>query len=236
MATVDLELFSLLETLCREDRPVLACSRRTQAQGHARLPCLGLFADGELLLAFSLILARPLTLNLSCCSGCINEAMTCHLGGAVQQAMAVSGASLDSVHLANSLDDVGFQEPGLSRRELFTLFRKKTRQGSAALLERLQGDLPREFRSKGLPRSRALLLRVLAAHPDRDQAARVAAAFPNLEVQDACVGCTGCVGVCPTGALAAPNDLPGKPDFKREFCTDCGVCQVFCRPAAIQMT
>jgi Pyruvate/2-oxoacid:ferredoxin oxidoreductase delta subunit len=46
----------------------------------------------------------------------------------------------------------------------------------------------------------------------------------------------GCVGMCPTGAIATSRDDPPRPVFVAPLCTGCGVCAEFCHVKAIAVT
>ena len=50
---------SILKKLQAAESPVLGCRGQGKTQGHARVPCLGVLANHELLLALSLILPPP---------------------------------------------------------------------------------------------------------------------------------------------------------------------------------
>jgi ferredoxin len=53
-----------------------------------------------------------------------------------------------------------------------------------------------------------------------------------LTVLDACLGCTGCAIICPTGAIAiAPGGIAVVP----ERCTRCGYCASACPVAGLQV-
>lgn len=229
----EISLVGLLQQLSEVGQPVLACSTRPAGQGHARLPCLGLLADPELLLAIQLLLDKPLKLNLTGCAECQNAAICAPLKDACAQLQALGLEDLKMIHLVMAASEIDFKEKAVSRRELFSLFRSKTRQGAATALERIRRAPGRIFRDKALPSGRTLLLKVLECLPDRQLAARVASVFPKLEWSKDCTGCTGCVGICPTGALTAAEASGDPPDFLSKLCTDCRLCMEFCRHSAI---
>lgn len=233
LAPNEISLVALLQQLSEVGQPVLACSTRPAGQGHARLPCLGLLADPELLLAFQLLLEKPLKVNLTGCIDCHNAAICAPLADACAQLQALQLDGLAPIHLVTAADELGFQEKAVSRRELFSLLRSKTRQGAATALERIRQAPGRIFRDKALPSGRTLLLKVLEHLPDRQLAARIALVFPKLEWSKDCTGCTGCVGICPTGALTAAEASGAPPDFQSTLCTDCQLCMEFCRHSAI---
>lgn len=232
----EVSLVAVLRQLSEADQPLLACLAKPETQGHARLPCLGLLADPELLLACLLLLDKPLVVNLSGCANCVNQAICEPVSDSLARIKSLGLEKLPDVRLVHSADELTFQESGLSRRALFTLFRRKTRQGAATMLDRFQGSTARTFGDKCLPKGRAFLLHVLGQLPDQSLVDGIKTAFPQLRFNSACTGCTGCVGICPTGALMAPETLGQQPGFIADFCTDCQLCQDFCRQSAIAST
>ncbi|HMB15850.1 MAG TPA: 4Fe-4S binding protein, partial [Pelovirga sp.] len=60
--------------------------------------------------------------------------------------------------------------------------------------------------------------------------------LPELTFNSDCTGCSACVGICPTGALAAPDVRGTQPMAKNDRCTTCNLCVEFCRQAAITIT
>jgi formate hydrogenlyase subunit 6/NADH:ubiquinone oxidoreductase subunit I len=60
--------------------------------------------------------------------------------------------------------------------------------------------------------------------------------LPELTFKPECSGCTACVGICPTGALASPDIRGNQPEAKKDRCTSCNLCVEFCRQAAITVT
>ncbi|BCR03705.1 (4Fe-4S)-binding protein [Desulfuromonas versatilis] len=231
-----LNLAEKLQQLSRHSRPVLGCAG-SPSQAHERVPCLGALAHPEVLLAVAALMPQPLQLNLTACAQCPNAAIVAPLIAALKSLEQMKGFPYAGrLELITHAPDLHYQAAGLSRREFFTLFRKKSSATAVRLVDRLAASSPTpSFQNKRLPHFRALLL---AAWPEilEDFRPQVRAAFfPRLQISQDCRGCTGCVGICPTGALT-PADRSGSPPLVRpELCGACGACSTFCRRQAIQV-
>ena len=67
---------------------------------------------------------------------------------------------------------------------------------------------------------------------DKKCAAKVCAALCGYEITDACVGCTACKKVCPTGAISGDPKTRHKIDVSK--CIRCGACYQACKFHAIR--
>ncbi len=54
----------------------------------------------------------------------------------------------------------------------------------------------------------------------------------KIEVTATCIGCTGCIAVCPTAAIAA---VPAGISVIDELCVSCGYCQAGCAVDGIRV-
>ena len=54
----------------------------------------------------------------------------------------------------------------------------------------------------------------------------------RIEVTGACCGCTGCIAICPTGAIDA---VAGGISVDEELCIGCGYCQAGCPVGGIRV-
>jgi Fe-S-cluster-containing hydrogenase component 2 len=230
----EVSLVSLLHAVKDLEHPVIACHVAPKAQGHARLPCLGLLADPELLLSMLLALGCDISLNLLDCAACQNHAVIIPLQKTVSQVNRLSDRSC-AVELVFDADKINFKERNCSRREFFSLFRKRSTQVGVCVVDRLKADDQQEaYGTKRLPERRQLLLQVLdilstSQEIDKENL------FPQRVTTDNCRHCTGCVGICPTGALKSPGTSGAKPVFLAEKCVDCKLCEAFCSVSAIKV-
>ncbi len=232
----EISFVSLLQELTKVDRPVLACSARPETLGHARLPCLGILAHTELLLAIQLALGSPLQLNLTACADCQNNAIIEPLQKTLKKLDKVPTMQPDSIELIREEKQLHYQERSCSRREFFSLLRNRSQHAGSCIAERLQAENnPVAYGVKELPATRKLLLQIFEYLP----AARKeisATLFPHVKFSADCRACTGCVGICPTGALLPPEENGSPPAFQAESCTGCKLCEQFCSRSGLKIT
>lgn len=231
----EINLLGLLEDLAKVEQPVIACSMMPKQHGHAFIPCLGMLADPELLLALSLALGRRLRLNLVACQGCVNQAIMAPLQQALRTAVEHMPQLEKQVVVVSEPTELNFQERTYSRRELFGLLKNQSQRAGGCIISRMQA-LPQDsnFGTKALPQSRVLLLRVLKQLPDIKQQLGPRL-FPERISHASCRSCTGCVGICPTGALTPPHEAGQPPRFIAEYCIACHLCEDFCRHSGIEI-
>lgn len=220
----------LLDDLGDRPQPVVGCTQ-PGVRAHARLACLGLL-NPEALLALATFFPGGLTFDLTRCAVCPNAAVVPLLHRHLAVLAALPEFPAGRLRLATTEAECGFREDALSRREFFTFFRQRSATAAETALRRLHPPLPESYGAKRLPVGRRLLLRALPLLPLPLLTAAQAQFFPSLSFGPECRRCTGCVGVCPTGALATSVDDPPRPTFKAAFCTGCAACSQFCREQA----
>jgi len=236
LASNQLPLSDLLQRLDEVDTPLLACSFNPQTQGHARVPCLGLLADPQLLLVLQLALGKELRLNASTCTTCENSRILPPLHQSAQQVAELTQGLPGAVKVIESAPELDYREKSCSRREFFTFLNRRSRQTGLSLVNRLRLDTTSgSYGKKSLPLTRQVLLQLgKASSPVREMLdTRI---LPELTFKPECSGCTACVGICPTGALASPDIRGNQPEAKKDRCTSCNLCVEFCRQAAITVT
>ncbi len=227
----DVSLRGLLKKLQGAERPVLACHRQAKAQGHARISCLGLCADPELLMTWSLALKKPLKLNMTQCRNCQHQHIIEHLETAVR--MLPKGFD---VFLVFSQKELDFQDRQCDRREFLSLLQPPRKSAPATLADQLQiPPPPANYRSPRLPVSRSLLLQVIELFPE-NKGLFSEHYWPQAYFTESCKGCHACASVCPTGALSRPEMKGSPPAFNPQHCVSCGVCEEFCRQASINIS
>lgn len=236
LRTSDQGVTTLLNEFSQHDRPVLGCRKQAAEDAHARLPCLGAIASPKILLLFDLLFPDGVQINLSLCRDCENAA--------VPTAIKMSCDDLRTAGWATRLKFIERQEdlvclaPTLSRREMFGFFRKRSVRSAGQIIERvLERSVAKSYGDKSLPEVHELLNRTISSLPE-NSLALTAQAFtqPALAISDQCSGCTGCVGVCPTGALVPAEAHLAAPTHQIEHCVACGLCASFCRRGAIEVT
>ncbi len=226
LAAPELSLRQVLTDLAAHPRPVLGCQGIPDTAAHARLPCLGYLGHPELIVLLALIFTDGLTLNLTDCADCPN--------GPSPGGLAETHARLDElvpghrIRLAETQDTLDFQDPAMSRRQLFSLVRDRSARTARTLVARLQ-SAPKQgaYGDKRVPAIRRMLLQVLEGVSETQRQALRNQLFGRVAFTADCTGAERCVGVCPTGAIQPRDGHP--PDFNQDLCVSCASCQLFCR-------
>ncbi|MFO7766821.1 MAG: 4Fe-4S binding protein [Pelovirga sp.] len=232
----ELALGDLLQRLDNVDTPLLACSHAPASQGHARVPCLGLLADPQLLLVLQLALGKKLRLNASACADCENCRIVPVLQQSVQQTYITATEPPGSVQVIESAPELDYREKTCSRREFFTFINNRSRQTGLSLVNRLQVDRSAgSYGKKSLPLVRRLLLQ-LGTSSATIRELLDTKILPELTMNAACKSCTACVGICPTGALSSPAERGNEPVVVKDRCIACNLCVEFCHQSAIELT
>ena len=225
-----------LTQLSRSPEPHLGCIR-TKANSNAAVACLGGLSQ-EHLLALCHSLPDTLTLNLSKCAECANNAMINHLRqrfSALLEAGLLTGGV--RIVLAESASGLNFHDEAVDRRSFFKSLRSSLFQGAAAILSTTceQPGQRSEYARKYLSARRELLNKTRNRLP-QELAVPAGKLFDSIiSFGKSCTKCQGCVAICPTGALKSglPDALPG---FDQLLCTGCGLCAEFCLDGAVRFS
>ncbi len=229
------DLEALAAELVRTPQPVLGC-RVEGVQANVRSGCLG-FLESEALLALALALPAGVTLNLTRCAKCRNAPVAEGLDTVLAAVRALPGdPAAERVRLVRDPDQLSFQETNLSRRGFFGALGKGSAGAAAKIVPPLGDSPPRMPAHKALPPRRLLLLRGFATLPAPQREVLEDALFPTLRFLPSCDHCTGCDGICPTGAITTSTANPPRPVFLRALCTGCGACAAFCGEDGIALT
>jgi len=227
LSAPELSLRRLLSDLAEHPLPVLGCHGQPDTEAHARVACLGYLADPEFMVLVALVFSSGLHVNLTACADCSN--------GHILDGIRTAHMSLDdlvpdhSIKLVRNQRELDFEEPSLSRRQLFSHFRKHSTRTAATVVSRLQGDERQyAYGDKLLPAMRVLLLKVLKESTAEHRRTIADRLFGEITFTSACAGSRRCVGVCPTGAIQPVDDDEHPPDFDRDLCVSCGSCVAFC--------
>ncbi|MBW6507951.1 MAG: 4Fe-4S binding protein [Desulfuromonadales bacterium] len=224
---------ALLQRLDEVDNPLLACSFNPQTQGHARVPCLGLLADPQLLLVLQLALGKELRLNASACATCENCRILPALQQSAKQVTELAQGLPGAVKVIESAPELDYREKSCSRREFFNFLNRRSRQTGSSLVNRLRlNTTSSSYGKKSIPLTRQLLLQ-LGKVSSAVREMTDTKILPELTFVADCRGCTACVGICPTGALSTPDIRGNKPEVNKDRCTACSLCVEFCRQSAI---
>lgn len=224
-----------LAKLSKVPEPVLGCIR-TKENSSSTTTCLGGLSE-EHLLTLCYSLAGPLTLNLSACNDCQNNAMTPRLLHRLD-VLSANGLLEEgcSIVVAESAHDISCHDESVDRRGFFKSFRNSLFQSAAVILSGKieQDESSAAYSAKRVPIRRKLL------NGTRDKLSSelkmlVCKHFDSfVSFREACTMCQGCVAICPTGALQTLS-ADGLPVFDNSACTGCGLCQEFCSDRALEL-
>ncbi len=224
----------ILSELAEHETPVLGCSLQSEAQAHARMPCLGYLAHPEVMTLLGLVYRDGLQINLTHCGDCANGHMVDDLRATHARLRGlVSGHRIALVWHADELD---YQAPALSRRELFTLFRQRSTRAAAGMVARLQANQKQQtYGDKKVPPTRTMLLAAMEGLPVDPRQNIADQLFGRITFTAQCVGSGRCVGVCPTGAIDPTDEDDQPPTFDRDLCVSCNSCQAFCGNQGVEL-
>lgn len=231
-------LTSILNQVRDISAPVLGCNHQAGVEAHARVGCLGQLASPDTLLALALHLPNGVALNLTHCSECPNSFIVTKLTAILERLSDLPDLKIHkTIRLVERQEKLGFQEKGLSRRELFSYFRQSSTKAAISSIDRLKkSDKQLPYRFKKLPQSRSLLLTALPEMSKKLREAIETRLLPKATFHDSCRACSGCIGICPTGGLA-PAENPGEqPHFIPACCVSCGLCEGFCKLDGITLS
>jgi formate hydrogenlyase subunit 6/NADH:ubiquinone oxidoreductase subunit I len=224
------ELDRAIREMGNRSHPVLGC-RLPGIEAHARVACLGLL-DAEALIALAAWFPGGLMLNLVHCGSCPGAAIVPVLRRSLETLATLPGYPGVRLRTAETKAALAFTDDPLSRREFFSILRRRSASAANAASARMQPTGPEPYSAKRLPAGRRALLRVLPHLPPPLRATVEERCFPALEFSQQCRSCTGCAGVCPTGAITTDTGDPPRPVFTGSACTACELCVEFCRRKA----
>ncbi len=227
----DISFVSIFKKLANIEHPVVGCYGQSQSKGHARVPCLGVFADVELLLAIDIFLGKSVQFDMTQCHKCRNGSVVEHLVNTTDRL-----AHDVRISLVSEDKQLNYVERQCNRREFFSLLRGGGQQPAEQSLEQIKPySPPTDFRSKRPSLSRHLLLQAVNLHPDK-RAHYENSFWPQIVIDSACQPCRICSTMCPTGALSKPKQQGSLPEIYAKKCVSCHLCETVCKHSAIRVS
>ena len=225
----------IVERRAPTDALILGCTRHPLDPG-IRVPCLGMLSEEHLVYLFASSPA-PISLVTASCAECENAFAVDRMKDRLLRLERFT--RLPFVERFRFLmvrpEPVGRR---YDRRSFFTELKNKVvSQVAGTVASDLASDPERarigvDYSSKRIPqRSRLLAAAIARVPPDQARTFGDLLRF-RMELSESCDGCSGCVAVCPTGALESASPVLR---FTEAACTGCGLCAEFCLAGAIRI-
>ncbi len=215
---------------------VLGCKHARDTEAHERTSCLG-FLSEEHIISLTGYLGKPITLNLTACSGCRNSFIVDTLKERIQSAQMKTSLDVGKrIILAENNEELVFEDVSLDRRGFFQAL-KTMGFTQVAGLDKAEVEIPASYTAKRLPLKRDLLNTVVKKLSAGNVAAGILHNYAfTVNAGSSCTHCFACIGMCPTGALKIKKDVEGPGLlFNPSLCTGCGLCCDFCPAEAVSV-
>ncbi|MBL6991417.1 MAG: 4Fe-4S binding protein [Bacteriovoracaceae bacterium] len=213
----------LINKLQEVEFPVLGCSNKPEANGHARVPCLGMISL-EMSIFMISSLKKEVQLNLTQCEGC-----ECDVTEHLKNIKAALPSTKPSIELILDSSKLNFKEKNFSRRSFFSIMVDKGKAGTSEILQAKFKMIEEEpYVKKRLP---IRVQMINNAEKLGDQALKDwidSNLRFELSYTDKCDFCGECRAICPTGAIKLQKGDEEKLLFKNEKCSGCQLCVEFC--------
>ena len=221
-----------------------------------RVPCLAHITPGLMLKLLSIgakeIIIRDAGICEVCESKCGDKAAEDTVLK-IQELLKDSGFQQKASVITNvvSINNLTFKGDRLkdykedyevSRREIFSMFRKGTYKGIAEVIKEESPqaiESGRDRLKKGLPKEREELLKAMEGlissnvNPQTPLRSRI---FPAVKIDKGCDMCKLCHLFCPTDALTIEDTKEGQGiAFKAATCIGCGLCAPVCAKSVLTL-
>ena len=227
-----------IETLRGIPKPVLACNRKPGLEVHVRLPCLG-FLSVEHLAFLAISVEQGIQLNLTECNKCNNSFIIDRIRKRLQDIDArISFAISEKIKLVENREDLEYRDVSYNRRDFFKALTGVSAQGARRFLFNDAPDRKGQaFSEKKPPVRRELLNRIVGFSNNSVCVDILESFYYEIRTEQGCDHCFCCVAACPSGALYPQNRESGKRLlFNSSLCNGCGLCAVFCRKGALNIS
>lgn len=230
------------EELLKTEAPVLGCFKKPGIKAHQSTPCLG-FLSEEHLIWLMAAHGGKLTLNFTQCADCKNSLVTEEIRRklkAVAPLFPQSGKDgTAEILLATEVSEIDYKDEVFGRRGFFNALRDMTIKSATDVVSSI-APVEKQFLAfskKVLPLKRHLLNKALLLADEGLRQRLIEQRYFGMSVDNNCSYCSGCDGVCPSGAVKTTRDDPEKkrPFFKSTLCSGCGLCVEICITRSITM-
>lgn len=222
-----------INNLNKIESPVLGCNIVSGILAHEKWFCFGLLSEQHLIALF-VLLEKPLQLNMTKCSQCINNKIIEVLYRRFKNLQKLTGITISKkIIMVENISDLKYSQAKYDRRGFFIALKDSLNMKSQLVFSRMElQDESRAYSNKTLPFRYELQNFCVSHQIDRDKMKLLRAFRYNVEISDTCNDCFACIGICPSGALII-NNMDNSLEFKSDYCIGCTLCSSFCPNSAI---
>ena len=225
-----------INNLNKIESPVFGCNIVSGILAHEKWFCLGLLSEQHLIALF-VLLEKPLQLNMTKCSQCINNKIIEVMYRRFKSLQNRTGIIISKkIIMVENLSDLKYSQAKYDRRGFFIALKDSLNMKSQSVLSRMEiEDESQAYSNKNLPFRYELQNFCVSHQIDRDKMKLLRAFRYNVEISDTCNDCFACIGICPSGALII-NNMDHTLEFKSDYCIGCTLCSSFCPNSAISVS
>lgn len=228
ISPIDAQVRGFLMALAKNDELSAGCSRNEQGWS-VSYDCLAALSWEQIACA---ALKNGIAVSLSACSGCERKDCAAEVMEALRKAKEFLGDDLffDQVRLLEDKDTNEVRGNAISRRDLFTFFKRMPLDTAVNMLPEMKSGERRELFYRALLRD--IVQQRYDAAPKQERS-RYTVILPRIT--DSCSGCGMCARMCPEKALAVQKGADGSNLVTVEAwkCLACGKCAKTCTKKAI---
>lgn len=230
-------LRKVISDLKKVQHPVLGCDR-DGGLAHVKTHCLGLLSEEYLISISFYFMDEPLRLNLIGCRDCKNSPIIDILEKRLHAiAEKLSPSVMKGIILVQKSEEMDFEDVKVDRRGFFGAVKRNALSGIAGLFLDKVDERPVYAGDKILPSKREVLNKVCQAVSGDLRKRLIEGYYYDISVNDGCVPCGACAGVCPTGAIKIEwGESSNTLFFNSSLCIGCGLCREICDRHLITIT
>lgn len=225
-----------INNLNKIESPVMGCNIVSGILAHEKWFCFGLLSEQHLMSLYAL-LEKPLQLNMTKCSQCINNKIIEVMCRRFKNLQKLTGIIISrKIIMVENVSDLKYFQAKYDRRGFFIAVKDSLSMMSQSVHSRMEiQDESQAYSNKNLP-FRYELQNFCASHQlDKDKMKLFRAFRYNVEISDTCNNCFACIGICPSGALII-NNMDQTPELKDGYCIGCTLCSSFCPNSSISVS